>query len=91
MDVVPHAARGRWIHDSRGPERALRVSAHPAAGFLVLSTWRDGECVGTVRVSAEEAAELMAGLAQGLAELARRPASEDRPDDPAPVTELRPR
>lgn len=58
------------IHDTRGPERALRVSAHPAAGFLVLSTWRDGACVGTVRVRPAEAAELVSGLVHGLADLA---------------------
>jgi hypothetical protein len=70
MDVLGLGAPGRWIQDTRGPERALRVTAHPDAGFLVLSTWRDGACVGTVRVTPAEAAELLAGLATGLAELA---------------------
>lgn len=60
----------RWIRDVRGPERALRVTAHADAGFLVLSTWRDGTCVGTVRVTPTEAAELMSSLAHGLADLA---------------------
>jgi hypothetical protein len=47
----------------------MRVTAHAEAGFLVLSTWRDGSCVGTVRVTPLEAAELMSSLAHGLAEL----------------------
>jgi hypothetical protein len=63
----------RWIQDTRGPSRALRVTAHADAGFLVLSTWRDGVCVGTVRVTPSEAAELMSSLAHGLAELAPAP------------------
>lgn len=63
----------RWIQDARGPQRALRVTAHAEAGFLVLSTWREGTCVGTVRVTPVEAAELMSSLAHGLAELTPPP------------------
>jgi hypothetical protein len=59
----------RWIQDVRGPQRALRVTAHAEAGFLVISTWREGTCVGTVRVTPSEAAELMSSLAHGLADL----------------------
>lgn len=70
MNVIPLASPGRWISDTRGPERALRVSSHAVAGYLVISTWRDDACVGTVRLTPREAAELMAGLATGLAELA---------------------
>jgi hypothetical protein len=78
MNVIPLATPGRWIHDTRGPERGLRVSTHADAGFLVLSTWRDGECVGTVRVTPAQAAELMSGLAHGMAELATAQPEEQR-------------
>ena len=44
------------------------MSAHAEAGFLVLSTWKAGTCVGTVHLLPEEAAELVAGLADGLVE-----------------------
>ena len=59
------------VADLRGQGRAVRVSAHAEAGFLVVSTWKADECVSTVRLLPEEAAHLMAGLAEGLAELAR--------------------
>jgi hypothetical protein len=70
MDGIARAASGRWIRDTRGPARVLRVSAHPAAGFLVLSTWREGQCVGTVRLTPSETVALMAELVSGLAGLA---------------------
>ncbi len=72
MEHTPLAA-GRWIADGRGEGRAVRVSAHAEAGFLVISTWKAGACVGTVRLVPHEAAELVAGLAEGLAELAAGP------------------
>lgn len=59
------------VKDLRGQGRAVRVSAHAEAGFLVVSTWKADECVSTVRLLPDEAAHLMAGLAEGLAELAR--------------------
>ena len=72
---MPLTSPGRWIRDPRGEGRAVRVSAHAEAGFLVLSTWKAGACVGTVHLLPDEAADLVAGLADGLAELTR-PAAE---------------
>jgi hypothetical protein len=66
-------AAGRWIRDGRGEGRAVRVSAHVEAGFLVLSTWKAGTCVATVRLLPHEAGELVAGVAEALAELASPP------------------
>ncbi len=60
-----------WVNDPRGDGRAVRVSAHVEAGFLVVSTWRLGTCVGTVRLLPAEAADLIAGLSSGLALLAQ--------------------
>ncbi|MGH3744638.1 MAG: hypothetical protein ACRDTP_07260 [Mycobacteriales bacterium] len=67
--LVPHW----WVNDLRGQGRAVRVSAHTEAGFLVVSTWKADECVGTVRLLPSEAAELVAGLTQGLVRLADVP------------------
>jgi hypothetical protein len=66
---VPHW----WVNDLRGQGRAVRVSAHVEAGFLVVSTWKADECVGTVRLLPSEAAELVAGLAEGLTRLVAAP------------------
>ena len=51
----------------------MRVSAHAEAGFLVISTWKAGTCVATVRLLPHEAGELVAGVAEALAELAAAP------------------
>lgn len=61
---------GAWVFDLRGHSRAVRVSAHVDAGFLVLSTWKSDECVGTVRLLPDEAAQLVANVADALAQLA---------------------
>jgi predicted benzoate:H+ symporter BenE len=61
---------GTWVNDRRGDGRAVKVSAHAEAGFLVVSTWKAGTCVGTVRLLPAEAAELIAGLSESLARLA---------------------
>ena len=68
MTVLQLPARGVWLDDARDGGRALRVSSHPEAGCLVLSTWRDGTCVATVRLDPDEAARLVGVLAQALAE-----------------------
>lgn len=70
----PFEAPGRWIADrSRGDGRGVRVSAHEEGGFLVLSTWKSNQCVGTVRLLPDEAADLVAGVAEALGRLASRP------------------
>ena len=67
---APFDAPGRWVADQRGDGRGVRVSAHTEAGFLVLSTWKAGVCVATVRLLPDEAADLVAGLSESLARLA---------------------
>ena len=51
--VTALPARGEMFPDTRGAERALRVSWHPEAGSVVLSLWREDRCVGTFRLDAE--------------------------------------
>ncbi len=66
--------RGRWAWDARGDNRAVRVSAHARERVVNLSVWRDDLCVGTVRLDPAEAAALVTGLTDGLAQLTERPA-----------------
>lgn len=83
MTVVPMPVRGEWFADPRsgdGPgDRALRASWHAEQGCVVLSTWKDSTCTGSARLTPEDAARLVALLAQGLAELAGRSDDVDLP------------
>ena len=47
---------GELFVDDRG--QALRVTWHDEAGVVVLSIWRADECVGTVRLGADDARRL---------------------------------
>ena len=67
--IPPHFAPGFWIEDRCGEGRGVRVSSHVEAGFLVLSTWKEDEVVATVRLLPDEAAALVAGVAEGLSRL----------------------
>lgn len=71
MSVLPIPPHTHWVDDVRAGGRALRISAHPEAGVVLVSLWRDARCVGTAQFVASEVAELIAGLSDGLAELAR--------------------
>jgi hypothetical protein len=73
MTAVVLPVHGHWAWDARGGGRAVRVSTHPESGLLNLSLWRDDLCVGTARLRPDEAAALITGLTDGLAELAARP------------------
>ncbi|MGI8530028.1 MAG: hypothetical protein ACR2KO_11175 [Geodermatophilaceae bacterium] len=88
MDPLPLHPYGRWAMDLRGEGRAVRVSAHAQAGFLILSTWKADECVGTVRLVPDEATELMAGIAEGLADLANDHVQRAAHSDPQPPPHL---
>lgn len=56
------------LADARGGERWLRVSWHRGGREAVLSVWRDGSCVGTTRLTREDASDLIGFLASGLVE-----------------------
>jgi hypothetical protein len=73
MTAVVLPLHGHWAWDARGGGRAVRVSTHLESGLLNLSLWRDDTCVGTARLRPDEAATLITGLTDGLAELASRP------------------
>jgi hypothetical protein len=76
MTVLALPTRGRWVWDAHDRTRAVRVSTHAEVGLLNLSIWRDDLCVGTVKLSPGEVADLVAGLTEGLARLADEPAPE---------------
>ncbi|CAA9281693.1 MAG: hypothetical protein AVDCRST_MAG57-3902 [uncultured Blastococcus sp.] len=77
MTVIPLPRHGQWVSDLRGEGRSIRVSAHVDAGLLNVSLWRGGACVGTAHLLPEDAAGLISGISDGLAEMAAQ--------HPAPV------
>lgn len=82
--VVRLPVRGQWARDVRGEGRAVRISAHVESGLVNLSVWRHDTCVGTVRLQPSEVANLMAGLSEGLAQLAREPTHDVGQDADSP-------
>ncbi|NEK87235.1 hypothetical protein GCU60_15950 [Blastococcus saxobsidens] len=73
MTVMALPAHGHWAEDARGEGRSIRVSTHVEKGLVNLSLWRGETCVGTARLSPEDAAGVVAGLSDGLAAMAVRP------------------
>ncbi|RZU30787.1 hypothetical protein [Blastococcus saxobsidens] len=73
MTVVALPVHGHWAVDARGEGRSIRVSTHIEKGLVVLSLWRGETCVGTARLSPEDAAGVVTGLTDGLAAMAVRP------------------
>lgn len=78
--VVRLPVRGQWAWDVRGEGRAVRISAHVEAGLVNLSVWRHDTCVGTVRLLPSEVANLVTGLSEGLAQMAREPREDTGAD-----------
>ena len=62
----PLPASGSIFLDSRGGDRALRVSWHQDSGLVVLSLWRDNVCAGSFRLGVDEVPDLIALLRSGL-------------------------
>jgi hypothetical protein len=72
LSPSPLPASGQVYVDSRGDERTLRVSWHREVGVegvVVLSLWRDGVCVGSFRMEADQVRDLVDVLRSGLDEL----------------------
>ena len=78
--TMPLESPGTWVLDQRGGGRGVRVSAHTEGGFLVLSTWKSDTCAATVRLLPDEAAQLVAGIADALAQLSTPPPGRPAPD-----------
>jgi len=60
----------RWFADSRG--RSLKATWHAEAGLVVISLWESDRCVGTFRLAAREAPDLIGLLADAVKEWAQR-------------------
>jgi hypothetical protein len=54
--ATPLPKQGDVFFDSRGADRALRLSRHPDAGVVVLSLWNGGVCQGTFRMPVDQIA-----------------------------------
>ena len=57
---------GTIFLDSRGSDRAMKVTWHREAGLVVLSLWRGNVCTGSFRLTVDEVPELVALLRAGL-------------------------
>jgi len=68
MTVTPLPARGGVHVDRRDHGRALRITAHPETGTVVLSVWRGDVCVATHHLDTSEVPELIETLARSLVE-----------------------
>jgi hypothetical protein len=69
MAEGPSTRRRRvFVEDARREGAYLRMTWHPDGRQFVVSTWTDDVCTGAVRVRVEEAAGLIALLADGMAE-----------------------
>ncbi|MGY1601149.1 hypothetical protein [Geodermatophilus sp. SYSU D00815] len=77
MTVVPLPSTSRWAGDVRQDGRAVRATAHPEAGLLTLSVWRDDTCAGTVHLAPAEVARLVARLTECLVQLTAAPGAAD--------------
>lgn len=64
MTPAPH--RGTVLVGRDVAGRALRVSAHPEHGRVVLSIWQGAQCLATVRLAESDVPELVRALAETL-------------------------
>lgn len=68
---------GEVFDDGRNGGRALRLSWHHEAGLVVVSIWRESQCVSSFQLDEDDVPRLIASLAAGLAE-AKLPAIRPR-------------
>jgi hypothetical protein len=64
--VRPLPVSGSVFLDSRGDDRALRVTWHYDSDLVVLSLWRENVCTGSFRLTLDEVPQLIAMLRAGL-------------------------
>ena len=73
--ISPLPKSGSAFFDPRDDRRSLRVSFHDEARLFVLSLWYEGRCIGTFRLSAEQAPALIQSFVEPLVE-GSQPAGE---------------
>ena len=69
IDLASPASR--WFADERG--RSLKATWHAEADLVVLSLWESDRCVGTFRLPAADAPQLIVLLADAVRAWAARP------------------
>jgi hypothetical protein len=74
--LEPHRA---VVADTSGSARSVRLTWHPEVGRFTLSHWVGLICAAQVEVSPEDASELLAVLAEGVAESMPRWLTDDAP------------
>lgn len=62
MSVRPAPENGGVVVGRDRPGRALRVSAHPELGRVVLSLWDGARCIGTLRVTPGDVPDMVRAL-----------------------------
>ena len=62
-----------WFVDRRAPDRRMQVTWHTDHRTAVLSIWHGDTCTGTFQLPIEDAARLIAHLADGLSSAASEP------------------
>jgi hypothetical protein len=72
-EVVALPSSGEILADARGGDRWMRVTWHDEAGLVVLSIWRHGACVATLRLPRDQVPALVSALVDGLAAAPERP------------------
>jgi len=66
MNVSPLPRRGGVSFDRRDDGHVLRVSAHPEAGTVTISIWRDDRCVATHQMLVADVPQVIEMLASSL-------------------------
>jgi len=66
MFVAAAPRKGQVLVGRDAPGRALRVSAHPESGRIVLSIWQDARCIGTVRLMPQDVPDVLQALGDAL-------------------------
>jgi hypothetical protein len=82
-EVLTLPAHGQVLPDARGGGRWLRVTWHHEADVVVLSQWREGTCVGTVRLTRGDVPLLVQTLVEGLADETEGPGRRRRKPGPS--------
>lgn len=88
--ATPLPRQGDVFFDSRGADRALRLSRHPDAGVVVLSIWNGGVCQGTFRLPSDQIAALAEALLSAAPET-RPPFPQTGQYEPPSAERLEPR
>lgn len=66
MFVAPAPRHGDVLLGRDVAGRALRVSAHPESGRVVLSIWQESRCLATLRLAPEDVPDLLKSLGAAL-------------------------